>query len=303
MNNEKSCVMGSRISDEVLLGDTLIRLRSNGTRQGVILMLAIVFFLLQIPCAAYDVVRVRKAYEVNDVRGQGLRAASDGNLLVVIELGSVSEQDYSRMHASSSYTYIGHEGLLTTRRLQRNPNGDVHGFLPHTLKDTANGAIFYDPLLVVFPVPKDLQSVTMHLADDPPRNILLPKAIQKSIRIRGTDLFRDGFLSSAFILITGTTLGFVVGILIALRRASSGRRNAMTDQGSSAIEFRKHYRRTLTNWEHGQWHHCDPDSQKRRQGQIVNRVGNEAMAKGFASWVMLDVDETMLAQGTVNDAH
>ena len=51
--------------------------------------------------------------------------------------------------------------------------------------------------------------------------------------------------------------------------------------------------------EHGQWHHVNPDMQRwrQRQGQIVERAGDEALAAGYDSWLVFDVDEQMLAQG------
>ena len=69
------------------------------------------------------------------------------------------------------------------------------------------------------------------------------------------------------------------------------------EQRPSLAGFNEYYRYTLTNREHGQWHHVNPNMQRWRQGQIVERVGDEALAAGYDSWLVFDVDEGLLAQG------
>ena len=71
----------------------------------------------------------------------------------------------------------------------------------------------------------------------------------------------------------------------------------------SKVRFSEHFRYTLTRRKHGQWTHCNPDMQRWRQGQIIERVSYEAVERGYESWVVLGVDETMLAQGVVNAEH
>ena len=51
--------------------------------------------------------------------------------------------------------------------------------------------------------------------------------------------------------------------------------------------------------EDSQWHHVNPDMQRWRQNQIVERVGDEALAAGYDCWVLFDADEVMVAQGKV----
>ena len=72
--------------------------------------------------------------------------------------------------------------------------------------------------------------------------------------------------------------------------------DAMTQKRPSQTNF-NYYRYTLTRREHGQWHHCNPDMERWRQRQIVERVGDEALAAGYDSWLMFDTDAGLLAQG------
>ena len=76
--------------------------------------------------------------------------------------------------------------------------------------------------------------------------------------------------------------------------------DAKAEQRPSATPFNEYYRYTLTNREHGQWHHCNPDMERWRQRQIVERVGDEALAAGFDSWLVFDTDEGLLAQGVMD---
>ena len=73
--------------------------------------------------------------------------------------------------------------------------------------------------------------------------------------------------------------------------------DAKAERRPSTTPFNEYYRYTLTKREHGQWNHCNPDMQKWRQTQIVERRGNEAVAAGFDSWLVFDTDEGLLAQG------
>ena len=73
--------------------------------------------------------------------------------------------------------------------------------------------------------------------------------------------------------------------------------DAKAEQRPSKVGFNQYYRYTLTKREHGQWHHCNPDMERWRQRQIVERVGDEALAAGYDSWLVFDTDEKMLAQG------
>ncbi len=75
--------------------------------------------------------------------------------------------------------------------------------------------------------------------------------------------------------------------------------DARTEQRPSATPFNQYYRYTLTKLEHGQWHHVNPDMQRWRQGQIVERIGDDALAAGLDSWLVFDTDEGLLAQGIV----
>ena len=69
------------------------------------------------------------------------------------------------------------------------------------------------------------------------------------------------------------------------------------EQRPSSVAFNQYYRYTLTKREHGQWHHCNPNMERWRQCQIVERVGDEAHAAGYDSWLVFDTDEGLLAQG------
>ncbi len=73
--------------------------------------------------------------------------------------------------------------------------------------------------------------------------------------------------------------------------------DAKAQQRPSATPFNEYYRHTLTKREHGQWHHCNPDMQRWRQTQLVERVGDEAHAVGYDSWLVFDTNEKLLAQG------
>ena len=53
----------------------------------------------------------------------------------------------------------------------------------------------------------------------------------------------------------------------------------------------------LTKREQGQWHHCNPDMQRWRQAQLVERVGDDALAAGYDAWLVFDTDEKLLGQG------
>ena len=47
-----------------------------------------------------------------------------------------------------------------------------------------------------------------------------------------------------------------------------------------------------------QWrHHVNPDIQRGRQQQIVDKVADEAYKGGYDCWVVFDADEAMVAQG------
>jgi len=72
--------------------------------------------------------------------------------------------------------------------------------------------------------------------------------------------------------------------------------DAKAEQRPSTTPFNAYYRYTLTQREHGQWHHRNPDMERWRQREIVERVGDEALAAGYDSWLVFDVDEKMLAQ-------
>ena len=76
--------------------------------------------------------------------------------------------------------------------------------------------------------------------------------------------------------------------------------DAMAEQRPSTTPFNEYYRYTLTKREHGQWHHRNPDMERWRQRQIVERVGDEALAAGYDSWLVFDADETLLAQGVAS---
>ena len=73
--------------------------------------------------------------------------------------------------------------------------------------------------------------------------------------------------------------------------------DAKSEQRPSTTSFKEYYRYTLTKREHGQWHHCNPDIERWRQTQIAERVGDEALAAGYDSWLVFDTDEGLLAQG------
>ena len=73
--------------------------------------------------------------------------------------------------------------------------------------------------------------------------------------------------------------------------------DARAEQRPSQTSFNEYYRYTLTKREHGQWCHCNPDMERWRQRQIVERVGDEALAAGYDSWLVFDVEEGLLAQG------
>ena len=73
--------------------------------------------------------------------------------------------------------------------------------------------------------------------------------------------------------------------------------DAKTQERPSTTPFNEYYRYTLTKLEHGQWHHCNPDMQRWRQTQLVERVGDEALVAGYDSWLVFGTDEKMLAQG------
>ena len=73
--------------------------------------------------------------------------------------------------------------------------------------------------------------------------------------------------------------------------------DAKTQERPSATPFSEYYRYTLTKREHGQWHHVNADMERWRQRQIVDRVGDEALAAGYDCWLVFDVDEGLLAQG------
>ena len=73
--------------------------------------------------------------------------------------------------------------------------------------------------------------------------------------------------------------------------------DAKVEQRPSSTNFREYFRYTLTKREHGQWHHCNPDMERWRQRQLVERVGDEALAAGYDSWLVFDVNEGLLAQG------
>ena len=73
--------------------------------------------------------------------------------------------------------------------------------------------------------------------------------------------------------------------------------DAKVRERPSATPFNEYYRHTLTKREHGQWHHANPDMVRWRQRQLVERIGDEALAAGYDSWLVFDVDEGLLAQG------
>jgi len=73
--------------------------------------------------------------------------------------------------------------------------------------------------------------------------------------------------------------------------------DAKAQERPSTTNFNEYYRYTLTKCEHGQWHHVNPDMERWRQTQIVERVGDEALAAGYDSWLVFDPDEPLLAQG------
>ena len=41
------------------------------------------------------------------------------------------------------------------------------------------------------------------------------------------------------------------------------------------------------------------DMERWRQAQIVERVGDDALAAGYDTWLVFDTDEGLLAQGTL----
>jgi len=73
--------------------------------------------------------------------------------------------------------------------------------------------------------------------------------------------------------------------------------DARAQQRPSATPFNEYYRYTLAKREHGQWHHCNPDIQRWRQTQLVERIGDEAREQGRDCWLVFDTDEKLLAQG------
>ncbi len=73
--------------------------------------------------------------------------------------------------------------------------------------------------------------------------------------------------------------------------------DAKAQERPSTTPFNDYYRYTLSKREHGQWHHCNPDMERWRQTQIVERVGDDALAAGFDCWLVFDLDEKLLGQG------
>lgn len=73
--------------------------------------------------------------------------------------------------------------------------------------------------------------------------------------------------------------------------------DAKTQERPSQTSFNEYYRYTLSKREHGQWHHCNPDMERWRQRQIVERIGDDALAAGYDAWLVFDSDEKLLAQG------
>jgi len=73
--------------------------------------------------------------------------------------------------------------------------------------------------------------------------------------------------------------------------------DAKSQERPSKTPFNEYYRYTLTKRERGQWHHCNPDMQRWRQGQIVERVGDAALKAGYHAWLVFGVDEALIAQG------
>ncbi|MDK1021713.1 MAG: hypothetical protein QGD90_08780 [Candidatus Hydrogenedentes bacterium] len=73
------------------------------------------------------------------------------------------------------------------------------------------------------------------------------------------------------------------------------------EQRPSSVDFNEYYRYPLSKREHGQWHHCNPEMQRWRQGQIIERVGDEALAAGYDSWLVFDLDEGLLARAVTGE--
>lgn len=85
--------------------------------------------------------------------------------------------------------------------------------------------------------------------------------------------------------------------LEAVLNTASELEDARAEQRPSTTGFRQYYRHVLSTRESGQWHHKNSDMQRWRQAQIVERIGDEAHEHGFDCWLVLDVDEALLAQG------
>lgn len=73
--------------------------------------------------------------------------------------------------------------------------------------------------------------------------------------------------------------------------------DAMAEQRPSTTPFNEYYRYTLSKREHGQWRHCNPNMERWRQSQIVERVGDDVLTAGYDCWLVFDVEEKLLAQG------
>ena len=61
------------------------------------------------------------------------------------------------------------------------------------------------------------------------------------------------------------------------------------------------YRHTLTRRESSQLNHVNPDMARWRQGQILERISDEAIAGGYEEWRIFDRDERELAWGCLTE--
>jgi hypothetical protein len=67
--------------------------------------------------------------------------------------------------------------------------------------------------------------------------------------------------------------------------------------GKATGSYEGFYRYHLPRRENALWNHVNPDMQTRRQKEIIDRVSEEAVVKGFAGWLIFDVDEGLIGQG------
>ena len=72
------------------------------------------------------------------------------------------------------------------------------------------------------------------------------------------------------------------------------RMRTRTTTSGNRVAFYRHH---LNRRERGQWHHINPDMKRWRQGQILERVSEQAIAQGCEGWIVFDQNEVVAAQG------